>query len=148
VRTLFCGALHLPARILNPAETLPWRDWYGLLSWKKRQRHQMLLHPLCAECLKTGRVTAATVADHNPPHGGVWNAFRLGPLQSLCVDHHKRKWADDAHGYSCTIGDDGFPVDPNHPFNVQRTSGGGPAAGELREEASPVRPGAPLPSTV
>jgi 5-methylcytosine-specific restriction enzyme A len=123
----------MPARIANPAESLPWRAWYGLWFWKKRQRHQMRIEPLCAECLKAGRVTAATIADHNPPHGGVWNAFRLGPLQSLCVDCHQGKWANDRRGYSCSIGDDGFPVDPKHPFNVRRPSDGGPAAGELRE---------------
>jgi hypothetical protein len=48
---------------------------------------------------------------------GDWNAFRLGPLQSLCFDCHKRKWADDSHGYHCDIGDDGMPIDASHPFN-------------------------------
>ena len=62
-------------------------------------------------------ITAATIADHDPPHKGDWNAFRRGPLQSLCVDCHKGKWADDKRGYRCDIGDDGLPIDPNHPFN-------------------------------
>ena len=66
-------------------------SWYGLLAWKKRQRYQLREHPLCAACLESGFVTAATVADHNPPHEADWNAFRLGPLQSLCVACHERK---------------------------------------------------------
>lgn len=114
----------MPARIANPAQQLTWRDWYGLLAWKTRRNHQLRIEPLCASCLEHGRLTGATVADHNPPHKGVWNAFRLGPLQSLCADCHNRKWANDAHGYRRDIGDDGFPLDPNHPFNrVRKTSG-------------------------
>jgi hypothetical protein len=38
-------------------------------------------------------------------------------LQSLCRECHQGKWADDRLGYSCDIGDDGFPTDANHPFN-------------------------------
>jgi 5-methylcytosine-specific restriction protein A len=117
--------LPMPARIANPAQSLPWRSWYGLLVWKKRQRHQLREHPLCAVCLRAGRVAPATIADHNPPHRGNWNDFRLGPLQSLCRDCHQGKWATDARGYSCAIADDGLPVDPRHPFNrvTQTTSG-------------------------
>jgi 5-methylcytosine-specific restriction enzyme A len=107
----------MPAAIANPAQSLPWREWYGLLRWKKRARHQLMIEPLCAPCLRQARITPATIADHNPPHRGDWNAFRLGPLQSLCADCHKRKWADDLHGYRCDIGDDGLPIDPKHPFN-------------------------------
>jgi 5-methylcytosine-specific restriction protein A len=138
----------MPARIANPAQSLNWRQWYGLLAWKKRQRYQLQAHPLCAACMRAHRVTAATIADHDPPHKGDWNAFRLGPLQSLFVDCHKGKWADDRRGYSCDIGADGYPIDPRHPFNrrgtVQRTSDGGPAAGELRRGTPGVRPGDPL----
>jgi 5-methylcytosine-specific restriction enzyme A len=110
----------VPAAIANPPQSLPWREWYGLLRWKKRARHQLKIEPLCAACLKQGRITLATVADHDPPHRGDWNRFRLGPLQSLCFDCHKRKSADDIHGYRCDIGDDGLPIDPNHPFNQRQ----------------------------
>jgi 5-methylcytosine-specific restriction enzyme A len=106
----------MPAFAEN-AQDRPWRTWYTLQRWRRRAKHQLTIEPLCAECLKTGRVTAATIADHNPPHKGDWTKFRLGPLQSLCADHHNRKWADDRHGYTTTIGDDGFPLDPKHPFN-------------------------------
>jgi 5-methylcytosine-specific restriction enzyme A len=108
----------MPARNLAPAQTLHWRSWYSLQRWRARAKHQLRIAPLCALCLKQNRITPATIADHDPPHRGDWNAFRLGPLQSLCADCHSKKWADDFHGYSCAIGDDGFPVDPRHPFNA------------------------------
>ena len=112
----------MPARIADPARSLPWRNWYGLAERGRRVAIiSFRIEPLCASCLERGRLTGATVADHNPPHKGVWNAFRLGPLQSLCADCHNRKWANDANGYRRDTGDDGFPLDPNHPFN--RVSG-------------------------
>jgi 5-methylcytosine-specific restriction protein A len=101
-------------------QSQPWRTWYSLQRWRRRAHHQLRIEPLCAACLEVGRITAATIADHHPPHKGDWNAFRLGPLQSLCMDCHKRKFADDRHGYRCDIGDDGTPVDQRHPFNRQR----------------------------
>lgn len=95
--------------------------WYDLQHWRRRRRHQLQIEPLCAQCAKAGRITPATVADHIEAHKGDWNKFRLGKLQSLCADCHKRKWADDAHGYiSNMIGDDGFPLDKRHPFNKPR----------------------------
>jgi 5-methylcytosine-specific restriction protein A len=115
----------MPARLADPARTHNWRSWYGLLAWKKRSRHQLMVEPLCLLCSRQGRVTAATVADHNPPHKGDWNKFRLGPLQSLRRDCHNRKWASDRHGCRCDIGDDGYPIDPKHPFN-RRTRRRGP----------------------
>jgi 5-methylcytosine-specific restriction protein A len=100
-----------------PPQAQPSASWYGLQRWRKRAAHQMRTHPLCAQCAADGRVTAASVADHNPPHNGDWNAFRLGPLQSLCADCHGRKRGNDTRGYRSAIGDDGLPIDPNHPFN-------------------------------
>lgn len=107
----------MPTLAANPEQSLPWRDWYSLQRWRRRAKYQLQTHPLCASCLKAARVTAATIADHNPPHQGVWNAFRLGPLQSLCRDCHSGKWAEDRRGYRCDVDDDGYPMDPNHPFN-------------------------------
>ena len=98
----------MPASIANPAQSLPGRDWYSLQRWRERARHQLKIEPLCAACLKANRMTPATIADHHPPHRGDWNAFRFGPLQSLCACYHSRKGANDRHGYACDIGDDGF----------------------------------------
>ena len=75
----------MPTTAANP-QSQPWRTWYGLQRWMARARHQLHIEPLCAACLERGRITPATVADHHPPHHGDWNAFVLGPLQSLCAD--------------------------------------------------------------
>lgn len=106
----------MTARNLAPAQTLPWRSWYSLQRWRTRAKHQLRIAPLCAACEKQGRITPATIADHHPPHGGDYNEFILGPLQSLCADCHKGKWAQDKRGYSLDIGVDGYPLDSKHPF--------------------------------
>lgn len=109
----------MPAPAVDPARTLPWRSWYSLQLWRRLARHQLREHPLCASCLSKGLIVPATIADHDPPHKGDWNKFRLGHLQSLCRDCHAPKWADDAKGYSRAVDESGFPVDPRHPFNAQ-----------------------------
>ena len=51
------------------------------------------------------------------PHGGDWNAFRLGKLQSLCKACHDRiKRNIELDGYSSAVGIDGLPLDGNHPI--------------------------------
>jgi hypothetical protein len=62
----------------------PWRRWYKTSAWQRRRLAQLTAEPLCAICLKEGRVTAATVADHVTPHRGNADLFWNGPLQSLC----------------------------------------------------------------
>jgi 5-methylcytosine-specific restriction enzyme A len=96
-----------------------WRTWYGLWRWKKRKEHQLRTEPLCAACLKQGQITGATIADHIESHRGDWNAFCLGPLQSLCDACHERKHGrlGFAERASRAIDADGFPIDPRHRFN-------------------------------
>lgn len=56
------------------------------------------------------------VADHHPPHGGDWNAFRLGPLQSLCWScHSKTKKHIEQKGFATECDEEGKPIDPRHP---------------------------------
>jgi 5-methylcytosine-specific restriction protein A len=66
----------------------PHRKWYGTAAWRNRRRIQLSERPLCEECLKRNTIASATVADHNPPHNGVWAAFIAGPLRSLCKPCH------------------------------------------------------------
>jgi hypothetical protein len=69
-------------------------------------------------CEARGIVTPATVADHMTPHRGNWNEFLLGKLQSLCSECHDReKQRIEVRGFGSAIGDDGWPLDPNHPAN-------------------------------
>jgi 5-methylcytosine-specific restriction enzyme A len=93
--------------------------WYHTARWGARRSYQLRVHPLCAMCLRDGVVERASVVDHVVPHNGEINRFWLGELQSLCVDHHNRSKQQVEHrGYANDIGNDGFPSDPNHPFNI------------------------------
>lgn len=62
----------------------PWRHWYWTTAWRKKAKAQLLDEPLCAYCLREGRITPATVADHVKPHRGDPDLFWNGELQSLC----------------------------------------------------------------
>jgi 5-methylcytosine-specific restriction endonuclease McrA len=98
-----------------------WADFYKTSRWQRLRQLQLRQHPLCAFCLERGHVTAANVVDHVVPHHGDWTAFVTGQLQSLCEPCHKSaKRQIELHGYRTDIGLDGFPTDPNHPFNRAR----------------------------
>ena len=60
------------------------RQAYGTARWKRKREQQLTDEPLCVICLKAGRLTPATVADHVEPHRGDMDRFWNGPLQSLC----------------------------------------------------------------
>lgn len=75
----------------------------------KRRARWLRLHPLCVECQRAGRVTAATVPDHIVAlvNGGQDTEENL---QSLCAPCHEIKTARDL-GYKvrAKIGPDGWP---------------------------------------
>lgn len=60
--------------------------------WRKARKAFLQAHPLCAECMKEGKLTPATVVDHIVPHRGdpqlFWDAKNWQPL---CKDCHDRK---------------------------------------------------------
>jgi 5-methylcytosine-specific restriction protein A len=91
--------------------------WYQRAAWKKRARHQLERFPLCQQCLRENKITAAEVVDHLERVSGNINTFWTSPIQSLCRAHHDSwKQGIEARGYDDTIGSDGFPVDRAHPF--------------------------------
>ncbi|WP_208821389.1 HNH endonuclease [Bradyrhizobium neotropicale] len=103
------------------SEQSSWHAFYGTAFWQRRRQLQLREHPLCKFCLERGVITKATVADHVQPHKGDWNKFCLGELQSLCTDcHNSSKRYVELRGYRMDIGDDGWPLDPNHPANRHR----------------------------
>ena len=52
----------------------------------------MAEHPLCAECERQGRLTAAGCVDHIIPHEGDYERFwDETNWQSLCASCHARK---------------------------------------------------------
>ena len=63
----------------------PYRKLYGTARWKRTAQHQLTIEPLCANCLKEGRITPATVCDHVDPDSKLTvEGFFAGPFQSLC----------------------------------------------------------------
>jgi 5-methylcytosine-specific restriction protein A len=98
-----------------------WSAFYNTARWQRLRKHQLREHPVCAFCLQRGQVVPAVVVDHIEPHKGDWNRFCLGKLQSLCeVCHNGRKREIELRGYCTDVGLDGYPLDPNHPFNRAR----------------------------
>jgi 5-methylcytosine-specific restriction enzyme A len=107
----------MTARLSNPAAAKdPRKTWYGLQLWRNRRAHQLQVEPLCSICQAEGRITGATVADHNPPHKDDYNQFVTGPLRSLCSPCHDALQGFTHKPYRSDVGVDGFPLDPAHPF--------------------------------
>lgn len=62
--------------------------------WRKAREGFLAAHPLCAECAKYNRYTAATVVDHIIPHRGDKKLFwDRNNWQPLCRDCHTKKTA-------------------------------------------------------
>ena len=95
--------------------------WYCTAGWQHRRRYQLMTEPLCRLCLEAGRVTPATVADHVQSHRGDFNAFRLGPLRSLCAECHNGLDADNRP--RSPVRADGTSSDPRHPWNRYDSKG-------------------------
>ena len=94
--------------------------------WQKARVTYLRNNPLCAECYKIDRLTAATVVYHIKPHQGNQELFwDHGNWQPLCESCHNRKTAreDGAFGNkgktkaSSACGADGLPVDNMHHWN-------------------------------
>src|SRR5262249_14953062 len=96
---------------------------YDSKRWRTRSKQQLQAHPLCAFCLADSQITAATIANHVVPHRGNPALFYYGALQSLCRHHHDTtKQQIETRGYFKGVGNDGWPLDQNHPANKPKTS--------------------------
>lgn len=95
------------------------QSFYKTPRWKRARVVFLRVNPLCKFCADIGDVTPATVVDHITPHRGssvlFWDQSNWQPLCKRCHDQEKQKI--ERNGYSATIGVDGKPVDPAHPFN-------------------------------
>ena len=60
--------------------------------WQQASRAYLRAHPLCVECQRHGRYTAAEVVDHIVPHRGDYRLFwDQGNWQALCKRCHDEK---------------------------------------------------------
>ena len=72
---------------------------YGY-KWRQARGEWLEANPLCAECKRQGRVTAAKEVDHIIPHRGDQKLFwRRSNWQSLCRPCHSRKTAREDGGF-------------------------------------------------
>lgn len=57
-------------------------------AWRRARKVFLSAHPLCVECMKTNKVTAATVVDHVIPHKGdkalFWDESNWQPMCAPC----------------------------------------------------------------
>jgi hypothetical protein len=84
---------------------------------------QLQNHPLCALCLERNIIKAARVVHHLEPHGGDWELFRLGELQSLCKEHHDGiAQSEERRGFNKGCNVDGSPIadrwQRKQPFSI------------------------------
>lgn len=60
--------------------------------WRAARKRFLRRHPLCAECMRQGKLTPATVVDHVIPHRGNQELFwDENNWQPLCKGCHDRK---------------------------------------------------------
>ena len=60
--------------------------------WRTARTRFLRSHPLCAECMKQGNLTPATVVDHIIPHRGDRKLFwDERNWQALCESCHNQK---------------------------------------------------------
>ena len=60
--------------------------------WRKARASFLQRNPLCAECMRNGKITPATVVDHVIPHRGDEKLFwDENNWQALCASCHNHK---------------------------------------------------------
>ena len=93
--TKYCEA-HRP---LHPEEVRSAAGRGYNAAWRKASKQFLRSHPLCAECMRQGKYTKATVVDHIVPHRGDRDLFwDRNNWQALCKRCHDYKTAtQDEH---------------------------------------------------
>lgn len=93
----------------------------NLPRWKALRAVVLRDEPNCRKCAVHGLQVKATKVDHIIPRSRAPElTFERKNLQPLCDNcHESAKKFEEARGYDPAIGEDGWPTDPNHPFNVR-----------------------------
>lgn len=71
--------------------------FYQSQQWRRTRKLFLAGHPLCAECAKRGKVTAARVVDHIKPINEGGARYDFMNLQGLCDSCHNKKSGREAH---------------------------------------------------
>lgn len=92
------------------------RTFYDSPEWQRARHTQLIKQPFCQfkGCRERAKHVDHVVSIRNAPHR------RLDPsnLQSLCETHHNRLTnAYDRGSIAGACDADGYPIDPNHPWN-------------------------------
>ncbi len=105
-----CGALtagtycdkHKRDRVPDARESANKRGYNS--RWQRARKMFLARHPLCAECERNGRLTAATVVDHIIPHKGDQALFwDENNWQPLCKQCHDRKTVQEDGGFGNSV---------------------------------------------
>jgi 5-methylcytosine-specific restriction endonuclease McrA len=99
---------------------------YCTARWQKIRAAKLRENPLCELCLGLARVEPATVVDHLVAISKGGDPFPpLYALMALCVRCHntKTRVVEQLGREFLVRGCDvhGMPVDPNHPWNKERS---------------------------
>lgn len=94
------------------AAAIAYRAWYRTADWFRLRAQCLKRDPYCVMCLRAGRRTPSTTADHVRPHRGDRSLFlSLANLQGLCDAHHTDKQRIENGGAErVPIGADGWPM--------------------------------------
>jgi 5-methylcytosine-specific restriction endonuclease McrA len=99
-------------------EARQWRKLYKGKRWSALRMQQLTRVPLCERCRKRKKLTPATVVHHVEPHrGDPVKFFNPANLESSCAPCHDGEAQSDERLAHRQIGDDGWPVSPDHPAN-------------------------------
>ena len=88
-------------------------------AWRTLRASVLREHPLCVLC----RTAVASEVDHI---GDDPTDNRREALQALCKPCHSRKTnADRGHKVTWGCDDNGMPLDPSHPWNLEKSQATG-----------------------
>lgn len=88
---------YLPEREVQGRRRHANSEFYQSQAWRRVRHGYLAEHPLCAECARHGRVTAARVVDHIVPINEGGERFDHNNLQGLCDNCHNQKSGREAH---------------------------------------------------